>query len=127
MVIAAPPALAEAISAQLGPGAARTREELNGIRRQFRLPPYNVRVHFTLYGTREKAISDFAEEMRGQLDFAHHLIEWNLSRIAKTRRRETVGLSGSVLLDRFSAATFSDLRKRGKGKRIDLVYWPQYY
>jgi len=32
-----------------------------------------------------------------------------------------------VLLDRFSSRAFYDLRKRGKGKRIDLVYWPQYY
>jgi primosomal protein N' len=127
VVIAAPQALAEAIRAQLGPGGARAREELNGIRRQFQLPPYNVRVHFTLYSTKAKALKDFAEEMKGQLDFANRIIEWDLSRTVRTHRKGTLAMSGSVLLDRFSAGAFYDLRKRGKGKRIDLVYWPQYY
>jgi len=126
-VIAAPQAIAESIRTLLGAGGERAREELNGIRRQYRLPPYNVRVHFSLYGSKAKALGDFAEEMKGQLDFANRVIEWDISRITRTHRKGVLSLSGNVLLDRFSSRAFYDLRKRGKGKRIDLVYWPQYY
>ena len=127
MIVLAPRTLAESIRSLLGAHGRQAREELDALRKQYHLPPFNVRVDFTLYGSRQKAIGDFVEEMKGQLDFASGVLNWDSSRVLKRGKEPGYMLRGSVLLKRFSAKAFADLRRRGKGKRLDLVFSPRYY
>lgn len=127
MVILAPRTLAEAARALLGTRGGQARAELDALRKQYDLPPFNVQVDFTLYGSRQKAIVGFAEEMKGQLDFSCGVLNWDSSRVLKRGKETGYMLRGSVLLKRFSARAFADLRRRGKGKRLDLVFSPRYY
>ncbi|MCD6283098.1 hypothetical protein J7J84_05785 [bacterium] len=126
-IVLAPRTLAEAVRALLGARGGQARAELDALRRQYHLPPFNVQVDFTLYGSRQKAVGDFAEEMKGQLEFASGVLNWDSSRVLKRGRETGYMLRGSVLLKRFSARAFADLRRRGKGKRLDLVFSPRYY
>lgn len=126
-IVLAPRTLAEAVRSLLGAHGGQARAELDALRRQYHLPPFNVQVDFTLYGSRQKAIGDFAEEMKGQLDFASGVLNWDSSRVLRRGKETGYMLRGSVLLKRFSARVFADLRRRGKGKRLDLVFSPRYY
>ncbi len=126
-MVLAPRALAEALAMQMGEGGQQARRELEAIRRQYQLPPFNVQVDFTIYGKREKAVLDFAEEMYGQLEFSQRVLDWQQSRVLQRGRDEGFILRGRVTLDRFSAGAFTELRRRGKGKRLDLILAPQYY
>jgi hypothetical protein len=127
MTILAPRSLAEALKPLLGRTGERARAELDALRRQYSLPPYNVQVDFTLYGRRRKTVSDFAEEMKGQLEFASGVLNWESSEVLPRGKKTGHMLRGTVLLNRFSAGAFADLRRRGKGKRLDLVFSPRYY
>ncbi len=127
MTILAPRALAEAIKPFLGVTGERARTELDALRKQYNLPPYNVQVDFTLYGTRRKAVGDFTEEMKGQLEFSGGVLNWEASSVLPRGKKAGYMLRGSVTLSRFSAGAFADLRRRGKGKRLDLVFSPRYY
>jgi len=126
-IVLAPRTLAEAVRALLGARGGQARSELDALRKQYHLPPFNVQVDFTLYGSRQKAVGDFAEEMKGQLEFASGVLNWDSSRVLKRGKEMGYMLRGSVLLKRFSGRAFADLRRRGKGKRLDLVFSPRYY
>jgi len=126
-IVAAPEALADSLAAQLGADADHTQRELNAVRKQYGLPPYNTVVRFTLYGHREKAVSEFADEMAGQLQFSQQVLRWEQSRVLPRGRNAGFLLRGQVTLERFSPGIFHDLRRRAKGKRLDIVFSPQYY
>ncbi len=123
LVILAPRQLAEAVKAGLGCGGLD--DAAVALQKQYGLPPYNVQVGFTVYGLRESAVRDFAEEMCGQMEFASEVLEWQQSRPLPHSGRWV--LRGSVRLKRYAAAHFAELRRRGKGKHIDLVFSPRYY
>lgn len=123
LIILAPRALAEAVKAGLGGGG--WDDDIIALQKQYGLPPFNVQVGFNIYGQREGAVRDFAEEMYGQLEFASEVLEWQLSRPLPHSGRWA--LRGSVRLKRYAASHFAELRRRGKGKHIDLVFSPRYY
>jgi hypothetical protein len=68
----------------------------------------------------------FAEEMNGQLEFGCEILEWQPSRLLPRKDAGWV-MRGSVLVKRYSPSPFMELRRRGKGKHIDLVFAPRYY
>jgi primosomal protein N' len=123
LIILAPRALAEAVKAGLGGGG--WDDDIIALQKQYGLPPFNVQVGFSIYGQRESTVRVFAEEMCGQLEFASEVLEWQLSRPHPHGGRWA--LRGSVRLKRYAAALFAELRRRGKGKHIDLVFSPRYY
>jgi primosomal protein N' len=124
LVILAPRTLAEPIKAGLAQGG--TAGEWDALKQQYSMPPYNVQVDFTIYGQREAAVRAFAEEMNGQLEFGCEILEWQPSRLLPRKDAGWV-MRGSVLVKRYSPSPFMELRRRGKGKHIDLVLAPRYY